>query len=205
MFNNLKKNIVAGFLAFLLALLPMVSLGNVVVNAEEVTVEKQYTLGEETFDSKEQIEQELKFLFEEASNVDSNGFVSVNESLIAQKYGIEVAPYIAEGIKRLHTDVNIVQNINPNYLEEHTPVPEVHGSHLRGAWLDCMKGEIIGLIPGMDLIQLFASGELVAFIKGEAWGVAADFIARQAVKLGLNSNVAGLAASLAVSAGRCAL
>jgi len=68
-----------------------------------------------------------------------------------------------------------------------------------------MKDEIVGMIPGVDIYQLFKSGDLKAYIEGKLWGKAASYIGKQIVKLGLKTNVASLVAQLGISGVKCAI
>lgn len=134
------------------------------------------------------IEQEVRFIFEEASSY-KNGVVSVKDELLKMKYGKVMAAYIAEGIRQVYTNDNLLDAIRAN-------------SQDKDFW-SCMGGELIGLIPGMDIAQLLSSGDFKAYIEGHAWGKLAEFLAKQIAKFGLKMNVAGIVASIAVGAGKC--
>lgn len=144
-----------------------------------------------------EIENEVRFIFSEASSFE-NGKLTVKKQLLEDKYGKEMATYIEIGLHRLYYEDNLVENLRK----------VAYGEKLysyRSGFIDCMKGEIIGMIPGVDLYQLFSSGNLKSYIEGKAWGKIASIIGKQLIKLGLKSNVAGLIASLGISAGKCAI
>lgn len=105
------------------------------------------------------------------------------------KYGKVMAAYIAEGIRQVYTNDNLLDAIRAN-------------SQDKDFW-SCMGGELIGLIPGMDIAQLLSSGDFKAYIEGHAWDKLAKFLAKQIAKFGLKVNVAGIVASIAIGAGKC--
>lgn len=59
------------------------------------------------------IEQEVRFIFEEASSY-KNGVVSVKDELLKMKYGKVMAAYIAEGIRQVYTNDNLLDAIRAN-------------------------------------------------------------------------------------------
>lgn len=73
------------------------------------------------------------------------------------------------------------------------------------SFVGCMKKEIIGMIPGVDIYQLFKSGDLKAYIEGKLWGKAASFIGKQIVKFGVKTNIASLIAQLGISGAKCTI
>ncbi|HHR8880873.1 TPA: hypothetical protein ACS99I_000687 [Streptococcus agalactiae] len=149
--------------------------------------------------TKESIEQEAKFIFEEASSFE-NGKLSINRQLLEEKYGEELSNYIILGLERIYYEDDLAKNLrNETFNQSDDNNITTYG------FVDCMKGEIIGMIPGVDLYQLFTSGDLVSYIKGKAWGKVAEIIAKQLVKYGLKSNVAGIVAQLGISSGKCAV
>lgn len=149
-------------------------------------------------DTKESIEEETKFIFEKASSY-KNGNLSINKKLLDEKYGEELANYIILGLERIYYEDDLIKTLkNEAYDPHQNNYATTYG------FVDCMKGEIIGMIPGVDLYQLFTSGDLVSYIKGKAWGKVAEIIAKQLVKYGLKSNVAGIVAQLGISSGKCA-
>lgn len=83
-----------------------------------------------------EIENEVRFIFEEASSYE-NGVVTVDEEKLEKAYGKDMAPYVAEGIRLLYTDDNLAQGVLVN-------------SQNKDFW-GCMKGELLGLIPGYDI------------------------------------------------------
>lgn len=110
--------------------------------------------------------------------------------MLASRYREEQAEYIAEGINVLYTEDNIQEHLQAVVYQRR--------------FLTCMRDEMIGLIPGTELIDLF-NGDVVSYIKGKAWGALAEYLAPKLVKLGFKSNVAGIVAQLGVGAGKCAI
>lgn len=136
------------------------------------------------------IENEVRFIFEEASTFE-NGVLTIDRDLLQDTYGEELGSYVALGIEELYTNDNLAEEIRANAED-------------RSFW-SCMKGEVVGLIPGVDLYQLLTSGDLKAYVEGKAWGKVAALLGEQLVKLGVKTNVAGIIASLAIGAGKCAI
>ncbi|QWQ39219.1 hypothetical protein KMP11_02505 [Gemella sp. zg-570] len=56
----------------------------------------------------------------------------------------------------------------------------------------------------MELVDLM-SGNLRGYIEGKMWGETAEYVTKKLVKFGLKTNVAGIVAQLAISAGKCAI
>lgn len=136
----------------------------------------------------QEIKKEVKFIFEEASSY-KDGKVSVDMAKLQAAYGKKKAAYVAEGIRQLYTNDHLAQDL-------------LAVSQDRSFW-PCMKGELIGLIPGVDIYQLIVSGDLRAYIEGKAWGKVAEILAEKLVKYGVRTNVAGIVASIAIGAGKC--
>lgn len=155
------------------------------ISAAEATENKSTAIVQQDV---KKIEQEVRFIFEEASSY-KNGVVSVKDELLKMKYGKVMAVYIAEGIRQVYTNDNLLDAIRAN-------------SQDKDFW-SCMGGELIGLIPGMDIAQLLSSGDFKAYIEGHAWDKLAKFLAKQIAKFGLKVNVAGIVASIAIGAGKC--
>ncbi|MFM1573210.1 hypothetical protein EQF93_06655 [Helcococcus ovis] len=66
-----------------------------------------------------------------------------------------------------------------------------------------MKGELVGMIPGMDFYQLLESGDVAAYIQCKAWGKVAELIGKQMLRFGIKANIGTLIASLAYSGVKC--
>lgn len=143
-----------------------------------------------------EVEKDLKFLFTEATSYE-NGVLYVNKELLTERYGT-LAPYIAMGIERIYTEPNLVQNLQASLQDRD--------------FVSCMRDELIGMIPGMELVDLMR-GDIISYIQGQMWGKAASyiamklakFIAMKLAKFGMKSNVAGIVAQLGISAGKCAI
>ena len=129
-----------------------------------------------------------------------NGKLSINRQLLEDKYGEELSNYIILGLERIYYEDDLAKNLRNETFNQSD-----HNNITTYGFVDCMKGEIIGMIPGVDLYQLFTSGDLVSYIKGKAWGKVAEIIAKQLVKYGLKSNVAGIVAQLGISSGKYAV
>lgn len=74
---------------------------------------------------------------------------------------------------------------------------------VKSAFIDCMKGELVGMIPRMDFYQLLESGDVAACIQGKAWGKVAELIGKQMLKFGIKANIGTLIASLVYSGVKC--
>ena len=42
-------------------------------------------------------------------------------------------------------------------------------------FVSCMRDELIGMIPGMELVDLMR-GDIISYIQGKMWGKAASYI-----------------------------
>lgn len=135
-----------------------------------------------------EIEKEVRFIFEEASHYE-NGHLWIDEAKLKKVYGVELGTYVAAGIREIYTNNHLAQDV-------------LVTSQDRSFW-SCMKNEVVGLIPGVDIYQLLTSGDLKSYIEGKAWGKVAEILAKELVKYGLRENVAGIVASIAISAGKC--
>ncbi|MCI5997343.1 MAG: hypothetical protein PT934_06480 [Peptoniphilaceae bacterium] len=142
---------------------------------------------QEIDDLKLKLEKEIKFLFEDATKFE-NGELKVNKQLMIEKYGLEKAPYIALGIERIYKEKDLAKNLKAELQNRD--------------FISCMEKELIGMIPGMELIDIM-SGDLRTYIEGKMWGKAAEYIAKKLIKFGIKSNVAGIVAQLGISAGKC--
>ncbi len=74
---------------------------------------------------------------------------------------------------------------------------------VKSVFIDCMKGELVEMIPGMDFYQLLESGDVAAYIQGRAWGKVAELIGKQMLRFGIKANIGTLIASLAYSRVKC--
>lgn len=135
-----------------------------------------------------EVEKDLKFLFTEATSYE-NGVLYVNKELLTERYGT-LAPYIAMCIERIYTEPNLVQNLQASLQDRD--------------FVSCMRDELIGMIPGMELVDLMR-GDIISYIQGQMWGKAASYIAMKLAKFGMKSNVAGIVAQLGISDGKCAI
>ena len=135
-----------------------------------------------------EVEKDLKFLFTEATNYE-NGIFYVNKELLTECYGT-LAPYIAMGIERVYTEPNLAQNLQASLQDRD--------------FVSCMRYELIGMIPGMVLVDLMR-GDIISYIQGQMWGKAASYIAMKLAKFGMKSKVAGILAQLGISAGKNAI
>ena len=189
--KDIKKRIVVMFLAIAMTFMAIAPGIQSVYASSDNRVNLQET--------KENIEEEVKFIFETASNY-KDGKLSVNRQLLVDKYGEETSNYIILGLERIYYEDNLAENLRKDAFN-----PSDYGYVTTYGFVDCMKGEIIGMIPGVDLYQLFKSGDIVSYIKGKAWGKVATIIAKQLVKFGLKSNVAGIVAQLGIASGKCAI
>ena len=113
-----------------------------------------------------EVEKDLKFLFTEATSYE-NGVLYVNKELLTERYGT-LAPYIAMGIERIYTEPNLVQNLQASLQDRD--------------FISCMRDELIGMIPGMELVDLMR-GDIISYIQGQMWGKAASYIAMKLAKL----------------------
>lgn len=97
-----------------------------------------------------EVEKDLKFLFTEATSYE-NGVLYVNKELLTERYGT-LAPYIAMGIERIYTEPNLVQNLQASLQDRD--------------FVSCMRDELIGMIPGMELVDLMR-GDIISYIQGK--------------------------------------
>lgn len=118
------------------------------ISAAEATENKSTAIVQQDV---KKIEQEVRFIFEEASSY-KNGVVSVKDELLKMKYGKVMAAYIAEGIRQVYTNDNLLDAIRAN-------------SQDKDFW-SCMGGELIGLIPGWILLNCFPVVILKLILKG---------------------------------------
>lgn len=174
--------------ALIVSLVAILSIGGVTTPAMAQTATTSQLVSSEQ--RQKEIEAEVRFIFEEASSYE-NGVVTVHEAKLERAYGKDMAAYVAEGIRLLYTDDNLAQEILVN-------------SQNKDFW-ECMKGELLGLIPGYDIYQLISSGDLKGYIEGKAWGKVAELLGEQFIKLGIKDNVAGVVASITVGAGKCVI
>lgn len=135
------------------------------------------------------IANEAEFIFTKATHYE-NGILTYDKKLIEDTYGVNIAPYFVEGVRRLYTEDN---------LTEHLQVGIVQYKN----FVSCMKEAIIGMIPGYDLYLLASSGDFVGFLNDHAWGALAAFIAKKIGKKMLGMTMAGLVTQLGISAGQC--
>lgn len=194
--KDIKKRITVLFLAIMMTFMSIApGIQGVYASSDNYSYDNSISYR----NTKESIEQEAKFIFEEASSFE-NGKLSINRQLLEEKYGEELSNYIILGLERIYYEDDLAKNLrNETFNQSDDNNITTYG------FVDCMKGEIIGMIPGVDLYQLFTSGDLVSYIKGKAWGKVAEIIAKQLVKYGLKSNVAGIVAQLGISSGKCAV
>ena len=94
------------------------------------------------------------------------------------------------GIERVYTKPNLAQNLQASLQDRD--------------FVSCMRDELIGMIPGMELVDL-KRGDIISYIQGQMWGNAASYIAMKLAKFGMKSKVAGIVAQLGISAGNCAI
>lgn len=189
--KDIKKRIVVMFLAIAMTLMSIAPWIQSVYASSDNRSNLQET--------KENIEEEVKFIFETASNY-KDGKLSVNKQLLVDKYGEETSNYIILGLERLYYEDDLAENLRKDAFN-----PSEYGYVTTYGFVDCMKGEIIGMIPGVSLYRLFKSGDIVSYIKARAWHDVAIIIANQLIKLGLKSNVAGIVAQLGIASGKCAI
>lgn len=76
----------------------------------------------------------------------------------------------------------------------------------RRDFISCMVGEIIGLLPGSQIIDIYNlfTNDLRSLIVNEAWNQVANILADLLIDVGVNSSVAGIVGQLGVGAANCA-
>lgn len=119
-----------------------------------------------------ELEQEMNFIFNRATKV-RNGKIIVNERLLAQKYGMQQAKYISEGIKIL-LDAERIKEWDIEFQ---------YKKYSRD-WLGCMGNALVDFL-GVNLIADAFGGGLAgiqALLAKKAFGEIAKIIVGATVK-----------------------
>lgn len=164
-----KMKLVTGFLLFSAMLLLVVTVLSPYASAQALAEN----------DATTQFEEELEFIFEEASTLKDGLFVLDTEK-IEQRFGKEQV----EGIALL---VEFINSTAPGSMTTFS-----FGSCM----LDALKDYL-----GVSVVEAALSGGLYTYLVKKAWKDAAKLLVRYAVTM----NVAGLTATLIFYSGKCAI
>lgn len=76
----------------------------------------------------------------------------------------------------------------------------------RRDFVSCMAGEIIGLLPGSQIIDIYNlfTNDLRSLMVNEAWNQVANILADLLIDAGLSFSVSRIVAELGVGATNCA-
>lgn len=108
-------------------------------------------------------------------------------------------------MREVKQDHHIAEGIKVIYNEDN------RADHLRTAmqrrdFVSCMAGEIIGLLPGSQIINIYNlfTNDLRSLIVNEAWNQVANILADLLIDAGLSFSVSRIVAELGVGAANCA-
>ncbi|MCE5170298.1 hypothetical protein LQV63_13360 [Paenibacillus profundus] len=167
-----KMKFVTGILLFSAMLLLVVTVLSPFATAQALA-------GDKSNEATSQFEEELAFIFEEASTLKDGLFVLDTEK-IEQRFGKDQV----EGIALL---VEFINSTAPGSMSTFS-----FGSCM----LDALKDYL-----GISVVEAALSGGLYAYLVKKAWKDAAKLLVRYAITM----NVAGLTATLIFYSGKCAI